>query len=477
MKKLPSVLLVFALLLGGSTVASAAACPCHEPAAQHIRSEFDRLNVPNAAVAVIQGGETSYILHGDTQQDTLFQIGSIAKSMTGFGVLLLEDMGLLSVYDSVNEHLPWFTVNYNGQAVPHADIAIYNLLHHTSGITDVTLRIGVEEVTKAELIEQLDGIELAFYPSTEFTYGNVNYVLLGLIIEAASGQTYEDFMTQAVFHPLGMYDTFMNAQLAHATGRVAGGHRVGFLGASPHEVSLAAILAPAGGGGAYSSIADMARWAGIHFGTIAVSPQFARVVQRSHMHHHATDAPFEGHETPHGAMTYGAGWIMFDSGRLGHSGGTISYSADMMIFPDRDMAVVFLSNLRFVNPAPWTMMIADAMEGEFNQVPRDLYSAIDIGMMVVIAVVVVAVFGQLAFGLSRHFGGSEQSPSLVGPGISLALSGLGLLTFYAGLPALFGVPFGDLMLQAPASTTPALVSIWVMFAFSLSSLLARVFIF
>jgi len=103
-------------------------------AEQHILNELNRANIPNAAIAVIQNGETSYILK-DSQHDTLFQIGSVSKSLTGFGVLLLEDMGLLSVSDPVNQHLPWFTVNYNGVSVPHEDITIYTLLQHSSGFT------------------------------------------------------------------------------------------------------------------------------------------------------------------------------------------------------------------------------------------------------------------------------------------------------------------------------------------------------
>ncbi|MCL2621292.1 MAG: serine hydrolase, partial [Defluviitaleaceae bacterium] len=100
-------------------------------AEEHILSELRRANIPNAAVAVMQNGETSYIFK-DSTQDTLFQIGSVTKSFTGFGVLLLEDMGLLSVSDPVNRHLPWFDVRYNDIPVT---VTIYNLLQHRSGLT------------------------------------------------------------------------------------------------------------------------------------------------------------------------------------------------------------------------------------------------------------------------------------------------------------------------------------------------------
>ena len=113
-----------------SVVANEAISP---EAEEHILSNLSRANIPCAAVAVIQDGETSYIFKNSTY-DTLFQIGSVAKSFTGFGILLLEDMGLLSIYDPVNMHLPWFKASYNGQPVPY--LAIYHLLQNASGITN-----------------------------------------------------------------------------------------------------------------------------------------------------------------------------------------------------------------------------------------------------------------------------------------------------------------------------------------------------
>ena len=276
--------LILASLLVLAIPLSVSATISHD-AETHILNELNRANIPNAAIAVIQDGETSYILK-DSAYNTLFQIGSVSKSFTAFGVLLLEDMGLLSVSDPVSRHLPWFEVRYNGEPVPHEDITIYTLLQHTSGFTSDERRFPstVEELSEDELIAQLAGIELAFYPSQGHLYGNVNYVILGLLIEAVSGQSYDDFMTQNVLHPLGLYNTFTNAARAHDTGRVTGGHRLGFLRPRPTNAQWASLTMPSGG--MYSSIADMARWAGIHLGVVAVNEQFTRVSQRAHENNH-----------------------------------------------------------------------------------------------------------------------------------------------------------------------------------------------
>ena len=73
-------------------------------AQEHILSQIRRARIPNAAIAIIQDGETSFILQ-NASYDTLFNIASDSKPFTAFGVLLLEDMGLLSVTDPVSQHL------------------------------------------------------------------------------------------------------------------------------------------------------------------------------------------------------------------------------------------------------------------------------------------------------------------------------------------------------------------------------------
>jgi len=196
---------------------------------EHIISQLQRANIPNAAVAVIHDGETSYILK-DSNYDMLFGIGSVAKPFTAFGVLVLEEMGLLSVSDPINMHLPWFEARYNGALVPHGDMRVYNLLQHTSGFTHDDRRFPNFRVETANEFISLysSGIELAFYPSIGHSYSNANYIMLGILIEAVTGLSYDQFMTQYVLHPLGLYNTFTSIQNAHATEQTIGGHQRAF---------------------------------------------------------------------------------------------------------------------------------------------------------------------------------------------------------------------------------------------------------
>jgi len=483
MRKQLSILLLVALLLTAIPNFAFAHSSMSTEAEAHILNELRRANIPNAAIAVIQGGETSYILK-DSEHDTLFEIGSVTKSFTGFGVLLLEDMGLLSVSDPVSQHLPWFEVRYNGEPVPHEDITIYNLLQHTSGFTSDERRFPstVKELSKDELISQLRGIELAFYPSEGHVYGNINYVILGLLIEAVSGQSYDDFMTQNVLHPLGLYDTFTSVRRAYDTGRVIGGHRFGFLRPRPHNPQWASQTMPTGG--IYSSISDMARWAGIHLGVIEVSEQFTRVVQRSHENNHTSQNPFA--ETDFIAT---AGWnVLLDGndfvgdGKIMHGGSTFGYIAYVGIIPERDTAIVFLSNFRQMNLEGWLFLLWDAVNGEYlSSIGIDLFAIFDIVFVALTAlgILFIGLFVRLAVKVSKQLrSGEKAKPKLrIRWLVGLMPSIIGLLFFYVLAPMLFAAPsLSALLIMPPASTITAVIAMWIMAAYALFSLWAKVFV-
>ena len=456
-------------------------------AQEHILSQIRRARIPNAAIAVIQDGETSFILQ-DTTYDALYNIASVSKSFTGFAVLLLEDMGLLSVSDPVNRHLPWFGVYYNGVPVPHEDITIYNLLHHTSGISSNENRFPRAAVTETtnEFISRLMGMELDFYPSTQFVYGNMNFVLLGLLIEAVSGQSYDEFMTQHVLHPLGLYNTFTNIQRAHATGRVIGGNDRAFFMSRSRDWSRYNHYTIVPTGGIYSGIADIARWAGIHLGVVEVSEQFARIVQRSHMHHHETDAPFVN-STMRSIFTgmdfYAAGWVVdTDTGKIEHGGQNPGYSSIVTMFPERGTAVVVLSNLRYGSIDRLGRVALDAaVDGSFNRVGFELFEIVDAvsTIFIVVGIVYLALFIRLAIRVNKRLRSGEKIRAdfslkniIKFPIISIA----GLIFYYNFQWIIMDTTRASIMQNWPISFAVAAIAIWIMTLYDLFSWLAKAFI-
>ena len=485
MRKRLSVLLLVSLFFTAIPNYVLAQSSISDEAQAHILNELNRANIPNAAIAVIQDGEISYILK-DSEHDTLFQLGSVAKSFTSFGVLLLEDMGLLSVSDPVNQHLPWFWVNYNGVPVPHEDITIYNLLQNTSGF----MRVGgytpilSREMSKDEIIALLVGDELTFYPSESYAYANENFILLGYIIEAVSGQSYDEFMTQHVLHPLGLYDTFTDLQRAYDTGRVIGGHRFGFLRFRPYYMPMPSQTVPTGR--IYSSIADMARWAGIHLGTVDVNEQFTRVVQRSRVNHHALEGTFANARDPLGEalIYYSAGWNIYADGSIGHGGSTATDFANVRMFPEHNIAVVVLFNSL---PLPmhmgqWIPIVFEAVYNEnFASATIDIINPIVDIVFIVLAIagiLFIGLFVRLAVKVSKQLRNGEKIKSKLRIRwlIGLFLTIIGLFGFHVLAPMAFGGSFSTFLMLFPLSTPLAIIAVWIMAVYSLFSLWAKIFV-
>ena len=464
MQKLLTILLFLGLLLTVISSAASAQTAISSEAEAHILNELSRARVPNAAIAVIQDGQPSYIFK-DSEYDTLFQIGSVSKSFTGFGVLLLGDMGLLSVNDPVNQHLPWFEVRYNGAPVI---VTIYDLLHHTSGLTDRQLPV-MTGMTTEEYIAQLIDVELASYPSARFAYGNVNYTVLGFIIEAVSGQSYDEFMTQYVLHPLGLYNTFTNTQRAYETGRVIGGNRLGFLRARPWNPPVMPHEIPTGF--IYSSITDMGRWVAIHLGTVEVSEQFTRVIESSHV--------------PGRNTIYGAGWnVNSATGEIFHAGGAPGYSAIVQIFQRSNTAVVVLGSLQMTVTIPFAPLVLTAVESEmFNRVSMDTWAIMDIFFTILTAVgiVFIVMFVRLVINLIKRFLHGEvakvqfTSKNITLPIAPLLLS-VGLIAGYIVPPAIYNMPYEMLLVFSPASMTAVGIAMWIIVAYFWCSWLAKVFV-
>lgn len=307
------------------------------------RTVLSKARIPGAAIVVVQGEDVRYLSYGSDLQtkqsvyeDTLFQIGSVSKAFTALGILLLVDEGKLSLDDPVSKQIPWFTVTIRGNEVAPEDLTIANLLYQTSGFTnnDSLYPQAEPDVTLEEHIKSISNKELSFYPSERYSYANANYKLMGYIIEVVSGQDYAQFMEQRIFTPLGLNATYANPQKALETGLVAQGSRVAFFSARPYPVEVAKGNVPAGF--LYSSARDMGRWLQIQMGTVEVSPQFSRIIQKSHA--------VEQSGRVDASTYYAGGWFVTDTGEIYHPGGTPNYSAKLGIKPN-NTAVGVLTNI------------------------------------------------------------------------------------------------------------------------------------
>lgn len=154
--------------------------------------------------------------------DSIFQIASMTKPVTAIGIQMLEEEGKLSIDDPVEKHLPEFRgqqliTKKEGAAItlgkPARPITIKDLLTHTSGLKggqgpglgDLYTK---RNRTLAEATLAISQWPLEFEPGSKWSYCNTGIDTLGRIIEVCSGTSYEAFLEERLFKPLGMKDTF-----------------------------------------------------------------------------------------------------------------------------------------------------------------------------------------------------------------------------------------------------------------------------
>lgn len=175
---------------------------------------------PGMAVAVIQDNKVlfkkTYGLRARSgkekvDEQTIFSIGSVSKAFTAIGLMQLVQEGKIALEDPVKKHL---------KRLPEAwgNITVQQFMTHTSGIPDVK---GEKDGSSFEAtVKKAGKLPMAFTPGKKQQYNNFNYAILGKLMEAVTGKSYLDYMTQSVFAPLQMNRTGVKPRASN----VAMGH-------------------------------------------------------------------------------------------------------------------------------------------------------------------------------------------------------------------------------------------------------------
>ncbi len=263
---------------------------------------------------------------------TLFEAGSVSKQFVAAGILLLAQEGRLSLDDDVRKYIPELR-EYE------APITIDMLLSHTSGVKDWgalysltgwprTTRVYTQELGWDIIFKQSG---LNFYPGSQYSYSNSNYMLLALIIERVSGKTMAQFTAGAFFEPLGMKST-----------RWRDNHRAVVPGRSTAYTSRNGVYLMNmpfedlhGPGGLLTTTADLLRWNNLFRNHLIFNQEYAsnRITERK-----LNDGQGTG---------YAAGLTIAkvnDFDEIAHSGSTAGYRAWLAWYPQKQLSVVILSN-------------------------------------------------------------------------------------------------------------------------------------
>lgn len=265
---------------------------------------------------------------------TRFAIASITKEFTAPSILLLEERGKLKTDDLVKKYLPEAPAAWD-------KITIYNLLTHTSGIPDA----GVEYESGPPEKMLFHDKPLEFQPGEKWSYSNQGYVVLGYVLESLSGQTYEDFVHDNIFKPLGMNDSGMDSNFT-VIPRRASGYSPGENGIDNAERIYHSAFAA---GGIYSTTEDMLRWEEGLFGGKLLTPVSL----------HKMTTPFKSDWACGLYVKHVNGHLMAEQ-----SGGAIGFNADVAYYPEEKLAVIVLGNLNTAAILKMTAALADVMHGD-----------------------------------------------------------------------------------------------------------------
>jgi CubicO group peptidase (beta-lactamase class C family) len=145
--------------------------------------------------------------HSHNNPNLKYLIGSMTKQFTAALILKLEEMNLLSINDKLSKYYPSYK---NGDK-----ITVRNLLNHTSGIPNYTsddsvMKNLISYKSIAEILDTMFTRELEFKPDSVMKYSNTGFLILGDIIEKASGKIYKEFIQETIFTPLAMNNSAFN---------------------------------------------------------------------------------------------------------------------------------------------------------------------------------------------------------------------------------------------------------------------------
>ncbi len=313
----------------------------------YIEEEIQRLNLPGASLVVVEGEQIVHSQHfGNTAtEQTPYFIGSLTKSITALAVMQLVENGQISLDAPVQTYLPWFN-----QINPElsTEITIRDLLHQTSGIPQMPGMLGLANFdSSTNAIENqvqiaLNTLKSRPKPGTVWEYSNVNYNLLGLIIEAVSGETYENYIQNHIFDPLNMKHSFTSKATA-LQDDLAAGHQQWF----GFPIPVPDLKVPTGSlpsGQLIASATDLGHYLIAHInGGVYKGQQILSSEGIKDTHQPAVKTHSIGMENE----SYGMGWFIRETplgSMVWHYGEVPDSYAYMAMLPEQNTGLILLVN-------------------------------------------------------------------------------------------------------------------------------------
>lgn len=301
-----------------------------------LQTEMKAQQIPGVSVAVIKNGEIvlakgygyANVEHQvPVKPETIFQSGSMGKQFTATAVMMLMEDGKLALDDKITKYFPDAPAAWAG-------ITIRHLLTHTSGMTDYPRDFDFRrDYTEAELYEYAKQVPLAFQPGEKWTYSNIGYMMLGVLIHKVSGKFYGDFLQERVFKPLGMSTARVISEADIIPNRSAG-YRLE-KGELKNQAWVSPSMNTTADGALYMNVYDMAKWDAALYGE--------KLLKRSSLEQMWTPVKLNNGQT----HPYGFGWFLGNTRGhrfVQHGGAWQGFKAQIIRYVDDKLTIVVFAN-------------------------------------------------------------------------------------------------------------------------------------
>lgn len=371
-------------------------------------SDFIRINrVGAVAVGIIHNGKI-FLIKGYGYQDaeqkipvtenTVFQVASISKSFTAWGIMDLVEEGVLELDQPVTKYIPdW---HFPPSDFDENGVTIRRMLSHSSGIANVGGYAGVEKLEDLQTLEESlvsandargEGVRILYQPGSKYVYSGGAYTLLQYVIEQTTGQPFETYMQEKVLDPLKMD----NSSFAHdGTAR----KNLAVVYDNLGDPVPARYFTAQAAAGLYTTAGDLSKWA------LAILSAYDEKIENKVLELETLTSMFQPQASPKSLLPYGLGFMVQEVGmdktlEVSHTGTNMpNWHSIVTTLPERGEGLIVLTNtaggrsLRQQLRSDWLIWV-NGQDSFGNRIDRMINAWIYVVPGFLIGVIAVMVWG------------------------------------------------------------------------------------